>query len=162
MSTITFKQTFINKYLQKVNYDLFKRQYITYVDIISKYKEEIKKYRDELHSLFTKRHRKDELLNLIKEHFDLIDDMIKLLLDETFQEILKDLYQMEDMSKSYIMMETQFIDACKELIKMEWLTSEIYTNYIKSGDLFSSCGNKVRIRLNKDFLEKVGKKINFF
>lgn len=157
-NTITYKGIFINKYLRLSDIKRFKKQYKTYIDTINEYRDRIYEYNLELHGFLLK-NKRIELLENIKESNDRIDSQIKLLLNDVFQEILKDIQENEQTNDTYVIMENQFIDACNELIKYGLLNNEIYNDYMKWGDINSGDGDKVRIRLNKEFLENVYKKI---
>lgn len=160
-NTITYdlsKEIFINKYLRLSNFNHFKKQWKTYVDSIVEYRKKIYEYNLELHGFLLK-DKRIELLENIKELNDIIDLEIKLLLNDVFQEILKDIQEMENTNDTYVIMENQFIDACNELIKHGFLNNKIYSDFMKWGDINSGDGDKVRIGLNKEFLENVYKKI---
>lgn len=151
-------EIFINKYLRLANFNRFKKQYKTYRDSIIEYRKRIYEVNLELHGFLLK-NKRIELLENIKELNDMIDSEIKLLLNDVFQEILKDIHVKEDTNDTYVIMENQFIDACNELIKYGFLNNVIYNDFMKWGDINSGDGDKVRIGLNKEFLENVYKKI---
>ena len=160
-NTITYdlsNEIFINEYLRLSNFNLFKKQYKTYIDYIKEHRKRIYEYSLELHG-FVLKNKRIELLENIKESNYMIDYEIKLLLNDVFQEILKDIQEMENTNDTYVIMENQFIDACNELIKHGFLNNKIYNDFMKWGDINSGDGDKVRIGLNKEFLENVYKKI---
>ncbi len=157
-NTITYKGIFINKYLRLSDIKRFKKQYKTYIETINEYRDRIYEYNLELHGFLLK-NKRIELLESIKESNDMIDSQIKLLLNDVFQEILKDIQEKEQTNDTYVIMENQFIDACNELIKYGLLNNKIYNDFMKWGDINSGDGDNVRIGLNKEFLENVYKKI---
>lgn len=151
-------EIFVNKYLRLSNFNCFKKQYKTYIDFINEYRNRIYEYNLELQGFLLK-NKRIELLENIKESNDMIDAEIKLLLNDVFQEILKDIQGKEDTNDTYVIMENQFIDACNELIKYGFLNNKLYNDFMKWGDINSGDGDKVRIGINKEFLENVYKKI---
>ena len=76
-----------------------------------------------------------------------------------FQLFLEDLQGMENNNQTQEILTAKFIDACGELKQREFLTKDIYLDFLKRGDIFSDCGDNVRVGINKEFLENICKKL---
>ena len=154
--------TFNNEYLCLAEINNFKRRGKTYTDLYWEYRNMAEEYAKEWREykyISVHQHDKSTLQTMISDNIYFSKSEISALLNETFQLFLEDLQGRENNNQTWEILTAKFIDACGELKQREFLTKDIYLDFLKRGDIFSSCGDNVRVGINKEFLEKAYNKL---
>ena len=156
------KIIFNNEYLILAETNNFKRQGKTYIDLYWEYRNLAEEYAKELREykyISVHQFDKSTLQTMISDDIRFSKYEISALLNEAFQLFLEDLQGMENNNQTQEILTAKFIDACGELKQREFLTKDIYLDFLKRGDMFSDCGDNVRVGINKEFLENICKKL---